>query len=404
MALRFDQASSGVNVDLEAFLVPADLLNRLSLITFLPMLSALRPSLLCAVACLLAAAPLRSQDAAPASSPPPAPSPAPLYRLTATWHPPGDGGWDYLTADSFGRRLYVARQDRIQVLDTDTGNLVGEIKGLDGAHGVALAPRLGRGFATSGRASTVVAFDLKTLAPIGDPIPVGTKPDAICFVPGRDRVFAFNGGSANATVIDAHENKVLQTIALDGKPEFAVAEGAGRVFVNLEDKDEVAEIDTDPDTTTEAFKVNNRYPLKQGHTPTGLSLDPDGGRLFVGCENEKMVVMATEDGTIMATLPIGKGVDATGFDNRTKTAFASNGEDGTLTVLDAYKVNPKVVATISTQRSARTLAVDQKTHSVYLAAADFILASTPGERPQMAPGSFVILKYDYTGTRVKPAP
>ena len=386
-----------------AYYRPFHLPNRFSFATLFPMPPAPRPSpLFCALTLLLAAAALlHSQDVPPApAAATPTATPSPYYHLAATWHLPGDGGWDYLAVDAGARRLYVARQDRIQVLDTDTGNLVGEVKGLDGAHGVALAPRLGRGFATSGKSNTVVAFDLKTLAPIGDPVPVGTKPDAICFSPSRDRVFAFNGNSANATVIDAHSLKTLATIPLGGKPEFAVAEGGGRVFVNLEDKDEVAEIDTDPDTTTnETLQVNNRYPLKQGHTPTGLSLDPDGGRLFVGCENEKMVVMATEDGTVMATLPIGKGVDATTFDARTKLAFASNGEDGTLTILDAYKVNPKVVASLPTKASARTLALDQKTHALYFAAADLAPATEPDQHPKPVPGSFVILKYDYDGPR-----
>lgn len=344
---------------------------------------------LCSLALALVAGPLLAQNPAPA----PAASPAPLYHLAATWKPPGDGGWDYLAVDSGARRLYVARQDRLQVLDADKGDLIGEVTGLDGAHGVALAPRLGRGFATSGHANTLVVFDLKTLASIGDPIPTGTRPDAVVYVPGRDKVFVFNGDSHDTTIIDARESKVLSTVPLGGKPEFAVAEGGGRVFVNLEDKNQVAEIDL------ETLTIENHYPLKTGEEPTGLSLDPDGGRLFVGCGNEKMVVMATEDGTIMNTPTIGKGVDATAFDPRTKLAFSANGSDGTLTIIDAYKANPKVVATIPTKPSARTLAVDPKTHAIFLAAADFEPAAGAGQRPQMVPGSFEILRYDYDGPR-----
>lgn len=343
-----------------------------------------------------------AQDAVPipmptTATPTPGPATAPTansrYHLAATWKIPDESGWDYLTVDPGAHRLYLARQDRVQVLNTDSGELVGEVKGLDGAHGIALAPRLGRGFATSGNHNTVVVFDLKSLKPIGDPIPVGTKPDAIVYVPGKDKVFVLNSGSNDTTILEAKDGTVDSTLPLGGKPEFAVAEGAGRVFVNLEDKNEVVEIDL------ETLAVENRYPLKQGHAPTGLSLDPDGGRLFVGCGNEKMVVMATEDGTIMGTLPIGKGVDATAFDNRTKLAFAANGTDGTVTVVDAYKANPKVVETFPTQRSARTLAVDGRTHDLFLPAAEFESNPEPGQLPKMVPDTFVILKFAYDGSR-----
>ncbi len=291
------------------------------------------------------------------------------------------------------RRLYVTRTDRVQVIDADKGTVVGEVPGLDGGHGVALAPEFNRGFASSGKSGTVIVFDLKTLQPIGAPVPVGKKPDAIVYEPSTKHVFAFNGESKDASVIDAATAKVVATVPLGGGPEFAAADGKGGLFVNLEDESETLAIDVQKNVVTQ------RWPLAPGEEPSGLAMDPARHRLFAGCHNEQMVVLDAESGKVLATPPIGKGVDACAFDPGTGFAFASCG-DGTLTVVqeDPAKPGGFVAEKINTQRGARTMALDPKTHAVYLAAADFEPAPTPaaGEKPQrptMVPGSFVVLKF-----------
>ena len=314
------------------------------------------------------------------------------YRLAATWKLGGEGGWDYCTVDPVAHRLYVTRPDRVQVLDTESGNLVGEVPGLDGAHGVALATEFNRGFASSGKSNTVVVFDLATLRPTGESLPVGRKPDAILYDPASKHVFVFDGGSDAASVIDAETSKVIATVPLGGGPEFAAADGKGTVYVNLEDKSETLAIDTQRNTVT------HRWPLAPGDSPSGLALDAVGGHLFAGCHNEKMVVLDASSGQVLATPPIGQGVDACAFDPGTGFAFASCG-DGTLTVVkEAAAGGFAVVEKVPTKMGARTMALDPATHAVYLAAADYAPAPTPaaGEsrtRPTMIPGSFVILKF-----------
>ncbi len=314
------------------------------------------------------------------------------YHLEATWKPGGEGGWDYLTLDPQAHRLHVTRTDRVQVIDTDEGTTVGEVTGLDGGHGTALAPECNRGFATSGKNGKVVVFDLKTLQPIGEPVAVGKKPDAIIYEPMTRHIFAFNGDSNDATVIDAATAKVIATIPLGGGPEFAVSDGKGTLFVNLEDKSETLAIDVQKNT------VAHRWPLAPGEAPTGLAIDPARHRLFAGCHNEQMIVLDAEGGKVLAKPAIGKGVDADAFDPATGFAFASCG-DGTLTVVKEEPPGEfKVVENVPTKKSARTMALDPATHAIYLAAADFEAASTPAPggqrtRPRMIPGSFVVLKY-----------
>ncbi len=331
---------------------------------------------------------------APAQTPSASGAAASGYHLEATWKPGGEGGWDYLSLDPAAHRLYVARQDRVQVIDTDSGKLVGEVPGLDGAHGVALAPELHRGFASSGKGNAVVVFDLQTLKPIGDPVSVGKKPDAIVYEPFTRHVFAFDGDSDEASVIDAADDKVVATIPLGGGPEFAAVDGQGKLFVNLEDKGETLAIDTQTNT------VAQRWPLAPGDEPTGLAMDAARHRLFAGCHNERMIVLDADTGKHLAEPPIGKGVDACAFDPGTGFAFASCG-DGTLTVIQENPTAPgefRVVEKVKTQRGARTMALDPQTHAIYLAAADFEPAPTPAPgakpvRPKMIPGSFVILKF-----------
>ena len=323
----------------------------------------------------------------------PAPATGPVnYHLEAKWKPGGEGGWDYLAFDPAAGRLYVTRTDRVQVLDGATGALVGEVPGLDGGHGTALAPELGRGFATSGKSGTVLVFDLGTLKPVGEPVAVGKKPDAILYDPASRHVFAFNGESDDASVIDAATNRVVATIPLGGGPEFAATDDRGTVFVNLEDKSELLAIDVAKNAVT------HRWPLAPGESPTGLSLDPVHRRLFSGCHNQRMIVLDADSGAMLAALPIGKGVDATAFDPGLGFAFASNGE-GTLTVAQESPGDGfHVVENVPTQTGARTMALDRKSHAIYLATADFepVPSPVPGQprqRPKIVPGSFTILKF-----------
>jgi YVTN family beta-propeller protein len=307
-------------------------------------------------------------------------APAPGYRVVKTFAVGGEGGWDYLTLDAEARRLYVARATRVQVLDADKGTPIGEVANTPGVHGVALVPKRDRGFASNGRDGSVTVFDLKTLRETAR-IKVGNNPDAILYDPSCGRVFTSNGGSHDMTAIDAETEKVVGTIALGGRPEAAVADGKGNLFVNIEDKNELVELDG------RALTVKHRWPLAPGKTPTGLALDPVRRRLFSACRSEHLVVLDADSGRVLATPPIGKGTDGSEFDPVTQLAFASNG-DGTLTIVRADDKGAfAVVQTVKTQPSAKTMALDPKTHNVYLAAA----RAKPGQPRSYEPGSFVIL-------------
>jgi DNA-binding beta-propeller fold protein YncE len=301
----------------------------------------------------------------------------------------GEGGWDYLTFDPGAGRLYIARATHVIVLDAGSGKVVGDIPDTAGVHGVALAPELGRGFTSNGRAGTVTVFEPKTLTVIGH-VNAGQNPDAIVYDPASKRVFAMNGGSHDATAIDAATGKVAGRLSLDGKPEFAVADGRGRVYVNLEDKSQLLALDS------RKLEVVARWPLAPCEEPTGLALDLDHRRLFAGCSNKLMAVVDADSGKVITTLPIGSGVDATAFDPGLQYAYASNGE-GTLTVVhEDAKDKFAVVENIPTQRGARTMALDPATHQVYLATADFgpPPPPTPGQprqRPAIVPNTFVVL-------------
>ena len=316
------------------------------------------------------------------------------YHFEARWKPGGENGWDYLTLDSQAHRLYVARTDCVQIVDTESGALVRAIPGLEGGHGIALAPELNDGFATSGRSDTVLMFDLTSLRPYGAPIRVGKKPDAVVYEPFTRRVFVFNGESKDASVIDPVTAAVVATIPLGGAPEFAVPDDKGTIFVNLEDKNEVLAIDARKNAAT------HHWPLAPGAEPTGLALDPIQHRVFAGCRNGQMIVLDTRNGKHLAELPIGQGVDACAFDPGTGFAFAACG-DGTLTVVRENPAQPgtfQVVEVVKTQRGARTMALDPQTHAVYLAAASFEGAPAPttsgkSPHPEMMPGSFVLLKF-----------
>ena len=305
----------------------------------------------------------------------------------------GEGGWDYLIADTAAKRLYMSHGTQVIVFDTKANIVIGEIPNTIGVHGIALAPKLGRGYTSNGRTSSVTVFDLATLK-ILDSIKLESKnPDAILYEPVSNRVFTFNGGSSNATAIDPARNKVIGTIALKGKPEFAVTDLKGRVFVNIEDKSLITAFD--PNT----LKVLDEWSLAPGEEPSGLAIDRDHNRLFSVCGNKMMIVLDAISGKVVASVPTGSGTDAAAFDPQTHLAFASNG-DGTLTVIhedspDAFTV----LGNVQTQPRSRTMALDEATHKVYLSGALFKPAPAPTTdqprpRPQMEPGSFMVIILD----------
>jgi len=312
------------------------------------------------------------------------------YQVAKTYKPGGEGGWDYLTVDPDAHRLYFGRSTRVQVLDVDSGQLVGEISDTPGIHGVALAPDLGRGYTSNGRDSSVTVFDLKTLAVVTKIHIDGRNPDAILYEPVSHRVFTMNAGSGTATAIDATSGAVVGNVVLGGRPEFAVADGRGRVFVNLEDSSAVVSFDA------KTLALGPRWPLAPGEGPSGLALDRENRRLFSVCGNEEMIVLDANTGRVVAALPIGKRADGAAFDPLTKLAFSSNGE-GTLTVVREDSPEKfSVVDTVATRVGARTLALDPKTHRIYTATASFgeappPTAEHPRPRPPMLPDSFVIL-------------
>jgi DNA-binding beta-propeller fold protein YncE len=315
---------------------------------------------------------------------------APGYHVVATYKVGGDGGWDYLTTDSAARRIFISRGTHVMVIDADSGKTVGDIPDTPGVHGIALAPELGRGFTSNGREGTISIFDLKTLA-TSSKVKVGDNPDAILYDPATKRVFTFNGRSQDSTAIDAASGKVLGTIKLDGKPEFSASDAKGEIFVNIEDKSELVAIDPNK------LEIKAKWPLAPCEEPSGLSIDRKNRRLFVGCGNKMMAVVDADSGKVLATPAIGDGVDATTFDPETGLAFASCGADGVLTVVKEESPSKFSVAeNVSTQKGARTLTLDAKTHNVFVVTAQFgpkpePTTDNPHPRPAILPDSFVVL-------------
>ena len=311
------------------------------------------------------------------------------YHVIKTYKLGGDGGWDYLTIDSSSRRLYISRATHVMVIDADSGKPVGDIPDTPGVHGIALAPELGRGFVSNGREGTVTIFDIETLKLISK-VKVGDNPDAILYDPATKRVFTFNGRSQDSTVIDGAKGTVLGTIKLQGKPEFAVSDFKGEIFVNIEDKSQLDAIDPNK------LEVKSRWPLAPCQEPSGLSMDRKNRRLFSGCDNKMMAVVDADSGKVLATPAIGEGVDATAFDEGTGLAFASCGE-GVLTVVREESPGKFSVAdNVKTQEGARTLALDDKTHEVFVVTAKFgpppaPTAENPHPRHTILPDSFVVL-------------
>ena len=316
------------------------------------------------------------------------------YKLTKKVVLGGDTGWDYLLADAATHRIFISHGNHTVVTDTD-GKLLGDILNTAGVHGIALAPEFNRGFTSNGQANSVTVFDLKSLTIITEIKIQGQNPDAIIYDPASKRVFTFNGRSNDATAIDAKTGDIAGTVPLGGKPETAQVDGAGRLYVNIEDKNQLIELDT------KKLTVLNTWSLTPCDEPSGQAIDVAHKRTFIGCGGSNTMVMVDiTNGKVVATVPIGKGVDANGFDPSTGFAFASTG-DGNLTV--AHEDSPDkmtLVENVPTQARARTMTIDTSTHTVYSVTAEYgpppaaAPAGTPpgrGARPPMIPGSFTLL-------------
>ena len=315
------------------------------------------------------------------------------YRFVKEIPVGGEGGWDYLSVEAVARRLYVTHASCVVVIDLEKDAVVGTVTNTPGVHGFALAPELHRGFASNGRENSVSIVDLQTLQTLAR-VPTGENPDAILFEPGRREVYSFNGRGHSVTVIDAASTNVVATIALPGQPEFAAADpAAGRVYCNIEDQNEVVAIDT------RTHQIVNIWPTAPGEEPAGLAFDPVMHHLFIGCHNQMMVMMNSTNGAVVATVPIGQGVDANVFEPGTRLVFSSCGE-GTVTIARADESGKlTVVQTLATERSARTMALDPVTHRICLASARFeplpeAAPGAPRPRPKIIPGSMKILVYE----------
>ncbi len=310
------------------------------------------------------------------------------YHVEQTWKLGGDGGWDYLTVDAQAHLLYITRGNRVMVVDVTTGKLVGEIPGFQGIHGVALDADGKFGYVSDGRGGAVRVFDRGSRQLVAS-IPVGKGPDAILFEPTKKYVLSMNGGSNDVSVVDTASNKVVATIPLPGRPEFAATDGKGAVFLNIEDKNELARIDVN------TLKVTATWPLAPCESPSGLAIDAAKRRLFSVCDGKIMAVTDADSGKVVATPTVGEGPDAAAFHGG--LAFSSNGQDGTLTVVRQDSADKYTVSqTVSTKKGARTMALDESTGKVYLVTADFgprpaATTENPRPRPAILPGTFSVI-------------
>jgi DNA-binding beta-propeller fold protein YncE len=314
------------------------------------------------------------------------------YHIIRTYNLGGEGAWDYIVPEPAQHRVFIARANRVMVVDEETGNLLGEITGINGAHGTAIAPASGRGFATSGNDQSVVMFDARTFKQLAR-IPSAEDTDAIIYDPVSNRVFTFNGDAHSSTVIDPVEGKRITTIDLGGKPEYGATAGDGKVYANLTDISEVVEIDA------KAATVSRRWSTAPCKQPVSMSIDTVHHRLFSGCRSGVLAVSDYQAGKTITTLPIGMGVDGAGYDPSTGDVFVTNA-DGSLTVIhqdspDKYRV----VESVPTPTGSRNMGLDATTHRIYVAAADFAAPATPasgapkgrGGRPTVVPGTFKLL-------------
>ncbi len=311
----------------------------------------------------------------------------PQYAVEKKMPIPGDGGWDCITIDSDSHHLFISRGTHVQVLDVETGKMAGDILNTQGVHAIAVVPKLNKGYITNGRDDSVGVFDLKTLHELKR-VKVGNRPDVIYFDSTTNRIFSFNPGSVDVTAIDVNTDAVVGSLKLGGKPEFAVSDGKGTIFVNLEDKSSIERFD--------ALKLTSMgtWPLAPGEEPTGLGIDLKRHQLFSACANQMFAVTDFKTGKVVATPKIGNGPDGGIYDSGRNLAFSPNGQDGTLTVIGRKGDGFEVLQTVPTQRGARTMALDTKTHKIYLIAAQYEVpaAGAPAnQRPRMIPGSASIL-------------
>ena len=310
---------------------------------------------------------------------------APQYRITHTYTLGGDGSWDYIVPDPLNHRLFIGRQNRVMVVDENNGTLIGEVTGIQGAHGTAVVNATGHGFATSGNDKSVVMFDLKTFKVLGR-IPAAEDADAIIFDDASNRVFTFNGDAHSSTVIDPRDGTLITNIALGGKPEYGASAGDGKVYANLTDTSEVVEIDA------KAATVVRKWPTAPCKQPVAMAIDTAHHRLFSGCRSGLMAISDYQAGKVVATVPIGSGVDGAGYDAASANAFASNA-DGTLTVVhqdtpDQYRV----VENVTTAPAARNMGLDMTTHRIFVVSAKFGPAPAGGRgRGPVLPGSFTLM-------------
>ncbi len=303
----------------------------------------------------------------------------------------GDGGWDYLLADPMTGQLFISRGTHVQVMDMERKTITADIPNTNGVHGIALAHEFLKGYASNGRDTSVTVFDLRTYKILNVIKIKGINPDAIMYDGASKRIFTFNGRSSDATAIDAATDSVVGTVPLDGKPEFAQADGKGKVFVNIEDKSTITEFDA------KTLKVLKTWPIAPGEEASGLAIDRDRHLLFSVAGNKKMIVSDYEAGKVVGEAPIGEGPDAAAYDPETKFAFSSNGQDGNVTVVHIEAPDKfTVIDSVATVKSARTMSLDPKTHRIYLSSAEFGKAPEPTKenpraRPPMVPGSFTII-------------
>jgi YVTN family beta-propeller protein len=318
------------------------------------------------------------------------------YEITHTYNVGGDGSWDYVIPDAPNHRLFIGRQNRVMVVDMNNGRLIAEVAGINGAHGVALAPGTGHGFATSGNDSSVVMFDLRTYKTLGR-IPAAEDADAIIYDPSSGRVFSFNGDANSTTVIDPKKGTLIANVALGGKPEYGQSARNGRIYVNLTDSSQIVEIDS------KKLTVTRRWSTDGCKNPVSMAIDTRRQRLFSGCRSGVMAVSDYKNGKVIATVPIGRGVDGAGYDPAKRDVYASN-VDGTLTVIhqdtpDSYHV----VENVQTAQGARNMGLDPATHRIYIVSAKFgptpdSTAANPRRRPPIIPGSFFVMVVEPIGT------
>ena len=309
---------------------------------------------------------------------------APGYHVLNTFHIPSPGRWDYIAVCPVNDNVYVSHTSQVNILNKNTGDSVGVIPNTDGVHGIAFAAEYKKGFTSNGRANTVTVFDINTNAVLAL-VKTGENPDAIMYDPFSKKVYVCNGHSKDLTVIDPANNEVIKTVPLGGKPETAVSDVAGNIYINIEDQSEIVAVETKKHT------VEQRWKIGKGKEPSGLAIDTKNKLLFAGCDNKLLIVLNAANGKVVKELPIGEGCDGVAFDPELKYVFSSNG-DGTLTVIHERSAKDiDVLENALTKKGARTLAVDERTHKIYLPTAEFSPNPEGKGRPSMIPGSFQVI-------------